>query len=442
LRATHDTENLIRIEWSGSTTDYIVGYEENPSDDKDQTYVPVIGRNYYEVRNPGCNTCYEFTVQCKNECGTGIESMPMKVTTQDCCQHPGNLSRPTVIMSPTQSRVTVEWNVCESGSVSGFADDCVYDLQYTLGTGQESYFETMETNVFNMNIVQGINYCFRVRAKNSCANGMWSHEECRSVCAKPDAPAAPTLVRKNEDEITIEWSTCKTNGQECSDCSYELEITRENGTKFTEVIYNRTQYTVQSPRSSTPYSFRVRCNSQSCREGEYSPALTEQICNTPEAPVCPVELCSPDKLDANGECRDNKITVQWQHAEGCENSQYGHHMCHYELMYSYETGSILQNGQKEVIERTVYTNDLEFTLYDPLDGIEYNFCVVACNECGKSAKSQCLDIQRSTCSKPLAPTCITSEISECKVRIDWFNGQDNGCAITEYRIYVNDRNGV
>jgi len=153
--------------------------------------------------------------------------------------------------------------------------------------------------------------------------------------------------------------------------------------------------------------------------------------------VCPVELCPLDKKDANGDCRDNKITVQWQHATGCENSMYGHHMCHYELMYTYT-----DPRTSTEIERIVYTNDLEFTLYDPLDGVEYSFCVVACNECGKSVKSQCLDIQRSTCSKPLPPTCITSEISECGVRVDWFKGQDNGCAISEYRIYIEDRNRV
>jgi len=56
-----------------------------------------------------------------------------------------------------------------------------------------------------MNIVQGINYCFRVRAKNSCANGMWSHEKCDNVCAVPLPASAPTLVRKNDNEITVQW---------------------------------------------------------------------------------------------------------------------------------------------------------------------------------------------------------------------------------------------
>lgn len=41
LRPTHNTEHRIRIEWTGSTTDYIVGYEEDPSDDKEKTYVTV-----------------------------------------------------------------------------------------------------------------------------------------------------------------------------------------------------------------------------------------------------------------------------------------------------------------------------------------------------------------------------------------------------------------
>ena len=57
-------------------------------------------------------------------------------------------------------------------------------------------------------------------------------------------------------------------------------------------------------------------------------------------------------------------------------------MCHYELMYTYT-----DPRTSTEIERIVYTNDLEFTLYDPLDGVEYSFCVVACNECGKSVKS-------------------------------------------------------
>jgi hypothetical protein len=276
LRHTDNSDKLIRIQWSGSTSDYIVGYEEDPSDDKVRTYVDVKGRNYYEIVNPGCNTCYEFTVKCTTEqCGTGIETNPYKVTTEDCCQHPGNLARPNVVMEEDTGIVTVAWNVCDSGSVSGFADDCIYDLQYTLGSGQESYFETMDTNRFSMNIVQGINYCFRVRAKNSCANGMWSHEECRSVCAAPEEPSVPTLVRKSEDSITVEWETCKTNGQECSDCYYELEITRDNGVPEKQIIYNRTQYTIENPRSSTPYHFRVKCHSTICRGGPWSPRLTE-----------------------------------------------------------------------------------------------------------------------------------------------------------------------
>ena len=39
--------------------------------------------------------------------------------------------------------------------------------------------------------------------------------------------------------------------------------------------------------------------------------------------------------------------------------------------------------------KTVFTNDLTFTLYSPEDDMEYEFCLVACNECGKSPKSYC-----------------------------------------------------
>lgn len=107
---------------------------------------------FFEIKNPGCNTCYEFNIRCLNDdtsCpDNGTPSAALKVTTADCCQHPGNLDKPEVIMTENDSRVVVNWNSCDSGSVSGFADDCTYDLQYTLGNGQESYFETLNTNKF------------------------------------------------------------------------------------------------------------------------------------------------------------------------------------------------------------------------------------------------------------------------------------------------------
>jgi hypothetical protein len=162
-----------------------------------------------------------------------------------------------------------------------------------------------------MNIVQGINYCFRVRAKNSCANGMWSHEKCDNVCAVPLPASAPTLVRKNDNEITVEWENCRTGSSECTDCSYELEIIGQHGVKSTETIYNRNQYTVYSPASSTPYSFRVKCISYNCGEGDWSLAYTADICTPPVAPVCPEERCPANMLDSNGQCRDNKIVVEW-----------------------------------------------------------------------------------------------------------------------------------
>ena len=94
-----------------------------------------------------------------------------------------------------------------------------------------------------------------------------------------------------------------------------------------------------------------------------------------------------------------------------------------------------------MISRTIFTNDLKFTLYEPEDGVNYNFCLVACNECGKSPSSICLDVARSTCNKPSKPSCITSEISSCGIRVDWFKGDDGGCNITEYRIYIESANG-
>lgn len=98
-----------------------------------------------------------------------------------------------------------------------------------MGTDQESFFENKDVNNFTMNIQQGIDYCFRVRANNSCASGMWSHETCKSVCANPSAPLAPLSVRENENEITIRWDECKSAGKDCPDCNYELEVERQNG---------------------------------------------------------------------------------------------------------------------------------------------------------------------------------------------------------------------
>lgn len=111
-------------------------------------------------------------------------------------------------------------------------------------------------------------------------------------------------------------------------------------------------------------------------------------------------------------------------------------MCHYELTYSY------LDATNTLVSRTAFTNDLTFTLYSPMDGVNYNFCLVACNECGKSASSQCLDVSRNTCDAPEAPTCITSKIAECGIRIDWFKGNDGGCPVTKYDIEINSGSGV
>lgn len=350
---------------------------------------------FFEIENPGCNACYTFTVRCVSDCDDtsfGILSNQLKVTTENCCQQPGNLAQPIVNMDASTSQVEVSWAPCTSGSVSGFRDDCEYDLQYTQDNNLESYIETTTSNEYEMSFLQGMNYCFRVRARNSCATGMWSHETCRNECSTPNKAEVPALVRKTDDEITIKWDNCKIGAlgatKECTDCHYELEITGPYDVKRTEHIYNRNQYSIVYPVPTEDYSFRIRCKSSGCGDGEYSEPFKSSICPAPDAPECPKELCPESKKDFNGKCRDNKITVQWQHATGCENVSHGDHMCHYELTF--------QNSDMAQAE-TVFTNNLEFTLYSPEDNKEYEFCLVACNECGKSPKSECLKISRSTC---------------------------------------------
>lgn len=90
---------------------------------------------------------------------------------------------------------------------------------------------------------------------------------------------------------------------------------------------------------------------------------------------------------------------------------------------------------------TVFTNDLTFTLYSPEDDTEYEFCLVACNECGKSPKSDCISIKRSICETPTVPECITSELSNCGIRVDWYKTSDGGCPIDKYNIYVDNNDG-
>lgn len=123
-----------------------------------------------------------------------------------------------------------------------------------------------------MSFVQGINYCYRVRARNSCATGMWSHETCKNECSTPNKALAPTLVRKNDDEITVRWADCLTGPvgalKPCIDCSYQLEITGPYGAVRTEQVYNRNQYSIANPHSSEDYSFKIKCMSFNCNDGE------------------------------------------------------------------------------------------------------------------------------------------------------------------------------
>jgi len=95
------TEDLIRITWSGSSAKYVVEYQLDG-----QNAAPVsktVSTPFFEIKNPGCNTCYEFKIRCLNDDNScpdnGTPSAPIKVTTQDCCQHPGNLEKPAVIMT-------------------------------------------------------------------------------------------------------------------------------------------------------------------------------------------------------------------------------------------------------------------------------------------------------------------------------------------------------
>lgn len=78
LRESSATEDLIQVNWSGSTTDYVLYYWKETSNNSspDKIEVP-LSQNYFRLTNPGCNTCYFFEVQCKNLCTEGVKTAPL-----------------------------------------------------------------------------------------------------------------------------------------------------------------------------------------------------------------------------------------------------------------------------------------------------------------------------------------------------------------------------
>lgn len=228
--------------------------------------------------------------------------------------------------------------------------------------------------------------------------------------------------------------------QDCTDCSYELEVrSAQTRTQKLALPGLTREYTLARPISDEDYTFRLTCISASCGRSPQSQETTEGVCPAPAQPVCPRDISA----EARGRCEaddpscQTKITVEWEHAQGCLDTAFGHQMCHYELSYSWYLTEDTSRTVRPDATITVYTNDLTFDLYDPDDAYTYLFRLVACNECGKSSASrELVVVPLPSCDKPEPPICLYQQITDCQVRIDWFMGDDGGCEIQEYQIMI------
>uniref|UniRef100_A0A6J0URN3 Fibronectin type-III domain-containing protein 3A n=1 Tax=Pogona vitticeps TaxID=103695 RepID=A0A6J0URN3_9SAUR len=222
---------------------------------------------------------------------------------------------------------------------------------------------------------------------------------------EPDPPAAPKVVNKSKNSLTVQWKSSNDNGSKVT--NYLLEWDEGKNGAFKECYYGHLkQHKITKLTPSTRYMFRVAAKNDIGMSGFSETLVCYTIGMVPPPPLPPqlteagVAWLSLKWSPPNGVSSDDSLTYILEMEE--EGSDYG-----FQAAY---------NG-----------DELSCTLEDLRRSTSYKFRLFAHNTEGKSGPSEVVEFSTNP-DKPGPPgkPAVKGKIHPHNVKVTWDPPKDNG----------------
>ncbi|MGY1815377.1 Ig-like domain-containing protein [Blastococcus sp. SYSU D00820] len=256
----------------------------------------------------------------------------------------------------------------------------------------------------------GDTYTFTVVARNEVGD---SPASAPSGPARPDTqpgvPAAPVLTF-GDGELTVAWSAPANEGSPIT--SYDVELSPGSTATVTG-----TSHTFTGLTNGQSYTARVRAHNSAPNPGEWSPSSAPEIpAGVPDRPAAPVATPAGGELG-------NQVQVSWT-APATNGAPID--------AYTLE----MRQGATVVNTRTYPGGTTSDTL-PAQNAQDYTFVVTARNKAGLSEPSPASATVRAFgAPSKVQGVSATATGSNGVVRLDFAPAQDNGQAVTEYRVVI------
>ncbi|XP_034290893.1 fibronectin type-III domain-containing protein 3A [Pantherophis guttatus] len=235
---------------------------------------------------------------------------------------------------------------------------------------------------------------------------------------EPDPPAAPKVVNKTKNSLTLQWKSSNDNGSKIT--SYLLEWDEGKTGAFKECYYGHLkQHKVTKLSPSTKYAFRLAAKNDIGMSGFGETLVCFTIGVVPPPPL-------PPQLSKAGV---NWLSLKWGPPNGMSSDD--------SLTYILE---MEEEGSDYGFQAGYNGDELSCTLSDLRRNTSYKFRLFAHNTEGKSGPSEV--VEYSTCpDKPGPPSkpTVKGKIHSHNVKVTWDPPKDTGGSdISSYILEISE----
>src|ERR1019366_5643084 len=251
----------------------------------------------YNVTGLTCNTTYYYRVRAVNNCGTGVSSSTITVTTAAAT---GTTAIATTGVQQTQ--FTANWGAL-AGATTYYLDVATDAAFLTFVTGYNNLNMGFVTSSTVSGLTCGTTYYYRVRAATSCGASSNSNTISQVTTSSPAAPVATSASGLLQAQFTANW------GAVAGATTYYLDVATDAA--FTTFVpgYSGistgvvTSYNVSGLACNTLYYYRLRSTS-GCGTSANSNTITVTSC-----------ACSPTSSAATN-VLSGSFSANWAAAGG------------------------------------------------------------------------------------------------------------------------------
>jgi hypothetical protein len=188
---------------------------------------------------------------------------------------PDEVGTPQVLID-NDEQIQIGWAAAPNCDTS-YESDCHYEVTVSID-GVSQVYTTPQLTYTEFGLDRNAQYCFQVRACNSCGVGQRSEPVCIDQCIKPLTPAKPRVIQnKAAATIDVKWNYDPTSACYNQRCHYTIIITSNDGKQARKETTWDPTFTLRDVDPSVQYCFKVNCCND-CGESEYSMTACSEVC--------------------------------------------------------------------------------------------------------------------------------------------------------------------